>query len=99
MRRELETAYLLARNLPPEELPYLIGDLMTVVSIAQARMVTPAASAEAMLDAKTAAARLGIKPSTFYHRHKQYSFVHKEGSKLVADPIGLARYLAAKSRK
>jgi len=99
MRREVEHLADLAKALDGDELAFLIGDLMAVVSIAQSRMAAPAAASDDMLDAKTAAGRLGIKVSTFYHRQKKYSFVSKEGSKLVADPKGLERYLAAKRRR
>lgn len=98
MRRELIMLAELAKGLTADELPFLIGDLMAEVSIAQSRMAAPVAPDENALDAKTAAGRLGIKVATFYHRQKKYSFVHKEGSKLVIDPRGLSRYLAAKRR-
>ena len=98
MRREVEHLADLAKALDGDELAFLIGDLMAVVSIAQSRMVAPVTPDQDALDAKTAAGRLGIKVATFYHRQKKYSFVHKEGSKLVIDPKGLSQYLAAKRR-
>jgi hypothetical protein len=62
-------------------------------------MVAPAAPTDGMLDAQTAADRLGIKRGTLYHRIEKYSFIHKEGSKIVVDPKGLERYLAAKRKR
>jgi hypothetical protein len=102
MRKELEQIAEQARQLEASELPRFLGELREVEVIALARIASPAAASdEAMLDAKTAADRLGIKLRTFYNRHKaRYaSFTHHEGSKLVADPKGLARYLAAKRRR
>jgi hypothetical protein len=100
MRSELQPALELARSLPADELPFLIGDLEAVKSIAVARITTPVAQTDETLNAKEAAKRLGISRGSFYRNHKRepYSFAWKEHGKLVASSTGLAKHQATMRR-
>jgi excisionase family DNA binding protein len=70
MREELKSVLAQAENLPPTELPRLLGELEEVRAIAFARLLAPPVplmrSDEELLDIAEAARRLGLSRTTLY---------------------------------
>ncbi len=97
MRAELENAMIAARNLKPEELPELLGELETVRAIAWSRLTVPApadqkARAE-LLDVDEAAARLGMSASYLYRNHRRFAFSRRVGRSLRFAADGIDSYI------
>lgn len=95
MRQELEAALGLARRLPPEELPALIGALAEVSAVATARLAAPAVAdaPDTLLEVPEAAARLGISPDYLYRHSKKFPFTRRMGRKLLFSSVGVETYL------
>jgi hypothetical protein len=97
MRRELESGLDLAKTLPPEELPRLLGELAEITATATARLVAPAVQAkpDELLDVEQAAARINGSPDYLYRHHKKLPFTRKDkvGRKLLFSSAGLDAYL------
>ena len=85
----------LARNLAPEELPRLIGELAEVNAVALARLSTPPVEArpDGSLDIKEAAVRLGVSKSYLHHNWRQFKFARQEGRKVLFSSCGLDAHL------
>jgi len=99
-RDALRPALELARTLPPEELPRLLGDLEEIRAIALVRLTAPvpATPPDANLEVPEAAHRLGVSPDYLYRNHKKFPFTRREGRKLLFNAAGLDLYLKQKSR-
>jgi excisionase family DNA binding protein len=95
MRSELEAALELARSLPPDELPRLLGDLEEIRATVAARLITPAksASTDVNLEVSEAAHRLGVSPDYLYRHSKRFPFTRRIGRKLLFSSSGLDSYL------
>jgi hypothetical protein len=100
MRAELQAVLKSARNLPPEELPELIGELAQVTAAVKARLYSQPAPAEAddLLDVDAAARMLGQSPSWLYHHHHELPFSRRlPGSRnLLFSRLGIEKYLRLK---
>ncbi len=96
MRPELEPILSSARQLSPEELPRLLGDLEEIRTTALARLTAPALqpqSPDAMLDVEEAAVRLGTSRSYLYRHHKRFPFTRRMGRSLRFSANGIEQYI------
>jgi hypothetical protein len=96
MRTELANALSLARDLPASELPFLLGDLEVIRTIALARLASPpVATEDRMLDVEETAARLHCSPQYLYRHHRKLPFSRQDkiGRKLLFSSAGLDSYL------
>ena len=95
MRRELEAALQLARTLPRDEIPYLLGELETIRTFALARISAPPLETkpDELLDVHQAAQRLHVSPLYLYRRSQRFPFVRRIGRKVLFSSAGLDSYL------
>jgi excisionase family DNA binding protein len=99
MRRELESAFLLAKNLSLDSLPDFLGELETIRVTAFARIASPTiASADYNLDVTEAAERLHVSKSYLYRNHQKFPFTRPEGTRVLFSSAGIDAYLAKKTR-
>ncbi len=78
MRVELEPIMNLARSVPPQEIPRLLGDLQEIAATALTRLaVTPApppppavASPDQLIDVRQAAAHIGMSARWLYRHYR-----------------------------
>jgi hypothetical protein len=98
MHRDLLDPVLkLARTIPPEELPRLIGACAEIVATATSRLaIPPAVSEDSSIGVGEAAKRLGVSASYLYHNHKKFTFTRREGGKLLFSSAGIQAYLREK---
>jgi hypothetical protein len=85
-----------ARELPPDELPDLIGQLEAAKATAWARLSAPAASSQPhdeLLSIEVAAERLGVSRDYLYRHHSQYPFTRRQGRKLLFSALGIAKHI------
>jgi excisionase family DNA binding protein len=96
MRDSLESALTLARNLPQDELPRLLGDLAEISATATARLVSSVVEArpDQMLDVEEAARRMGVSKDYLYRHQKKFTFARRIGRKLLFSSISLEKFLA-----
>jgi hypothetical protein len=102
MRQELQPAIALARTLPADALPSLLGELEEIRIVALARALAAPVSATApdqLLEIPEAAARLSVSPSYLYRRSKRLPFIVREGRKVLCSSRLLADYIRRKSAK
>jgi len=95
MRQELEFALAQARNLAPDELPRLLGDLEEIRATAIARLASPTIESrpDESLDVNETARRLGVSKDYLYRNHHRLKFARREGRKLLFSSAGLDSYL------
>jgi excisionase family DNA binding protein len=97
MRDELHAALGLARELTPEELPRLLGDLEEVRCTAIARLtaVAPKSSPERdeLLNVAEACRRLNVSKDYLYRHHREFTFTRRVGRKLLFSSLGIDKYL------
>src|SRR6516165_5686457 len=95
MRPDLQNALTAARELPPEELPRLLGELEEIRATALARLSRPPAPAQEdyLLSVEEAATRLGSSADYVYHHHAEWPFTRRVGKKLMFSKLGLEKYL------
>jgi excisionase family DNA binding protein len=94
VRRELEDALRLARDLDREELPRLLGELEEVRATAMGRLATPPAPTQPdrSLSVDELASRMGVSRDYVYHHHHEWPFTRRRGKKLVFSENGLERW-------
>ena len=101
MRPELQNALTAAKNLPPEDLPRLLGDLEEIRTTAMARLYSQPAPAERdqVLDVDAASRMLGQSPSWLYDHHHELPFTRRlPGSiSLGFSRLGIEKYLRART--
>lgn len=100
MRAELESILISARQLSPEELPRLLGDLEEIRTTALARLAAPAPpvqSHDALLDVDEAAVRLGTSRSYLYRNASRFPFTRRMGRSLRFSANGIEHYIRHKS--
>jgi hypothetical protein len=93
---KLEEILKAARELPPEDLPDLIGRLEAVKATAWARLSAPQTTSlehDELLDIGEAAKRLGVGRGYLYRNHQEYSFTRRQGRKLLFSARGLDAYI------
>ena len=93
VRKELELALVLARELDAADLPYLIGELETIRCIAVSRLAAPVPAPDQNLEIGEAARRLGVSRDYLYRHHSKFKFTRREGRKLLFSSAGLDAYL------
>ncbi len=96
MRAELQSGLDLARTLPTEDLPRLLGELEEIRAVVQMRIVTPAVAAksgEEWLDVEQVAARLHKSPDWIYRNAKKWNFVRRAGKTLLFNSAALDSFL------
>jgi excisionase family DNA binding protein len=96
MRDSLESVLTLARSLPNEDLPRLLGDLAEISATASARLASPVVEArpDEMLDVEEAARRMGFSKDYLYRHQRKFPFARKIGRKLLFSSVGLEKFLA-----
>lgn len=85
-----------AHELPPEELPDLIGQLECIKATAWARLMTPAPTPQEhdeLLGVAEAASRLGISEDYLYRHSQDYAFSRRQGRKLLFSAQGIDRHI------
>jgi hypothetical protein len=100
MRQELEPAIALARMLPADALPSLLGELEEIRVTALARLAVPASvsAPDELLEVPEAAARLSVSPNYLYRHARRYPFTRREGRKLLFSAKGIEQYIGRKPR-
>jgi predicted DNA-binding transcriptional regulator AlpA len=99
VRPELQLALDQARQLPPEELPRLLGDLREVEAVCIMRLASPTVETkDELLEVPEAAHRLGVSPDYLYHHHTKFPFTRRIGRKLLFSSLGLESYLKKTAR-
>jgi hypothetical protein len=96
MRDSLESVLNLARSLPREELPRLLGDLAEISATANARLAshTVEARPDELLDIAQASARLRMSKDYLYRHWQRLPFARREGKKsLRFSSNGIDAYL------
>jgi len=96
MRDFLEPVLALAKNLPREELPRLLGDLAEISATANARLTSSVVEARSdeMLDVEEAARRMGVSKDYLYRHQGKFPFARRIGRKLLFSSVGLEKFLA-----
>lgn len=92
MRRELEDALRLARDLDREELPRLLGELEEVRATAMGRLATAPAQPDRSLSVDELARRMGVGRDYVYHHHHEWPFTRRRGKKLVFSENGFEHW-------
>jgi|SRR5208283_2741237 len=95
MRDALEPVLALAKDLPREELPRLLGDLAEISATANARLTIPGIEArpDELLDVEQASKRLGVSKDYLYRAHGRLPFTRRQGRKLLFSSVGMDSYL------
>lgn len=96
MRDSLESVLDMAKSLPREELPRLLGDLAEISATASARLTCSVVEArpDEMLDVEEAARRMGVSKDYLYRHQGKFSFARRIGRKLLFSSVGLEKFLA-----
>jgi excisionase family DNA binding protein len=85
------------RELPPEELPGLLGEIEQVRYTAIARLTAPPLSTfsehDQLLDVKEAAPRLKVGEDYLYKHAKEFPFTRRMGRKVLFSSAGIDRYI------
>lgn len=95
----LQSVLKLVGDLPPEDLPRLLGDLREIEATALGRLSVRAAQSaqpDELIDVEEAARRLGVCRSWLYHHHRNLPFGRRMGRKLVFSSLGIERYIRAR---
>ncbi len=95
MRAELQNVLKAVTELPPEQLPRLLGDLEEIRCTALARLSAPAPAQtrEQLLDVEAAAQRLGVSRDYLYRHHAELPFTRRMGTALRFSLSGMEKWL------
>jgi len=95
MRDELQIVLGVARELPVNDLPRLLGDLEEIRCTAMARLTAPAASQrpDELLPVEQAAERLGVSVDYLYRNHSSLPFSRRMGRNLRFSSLGIDEYI------
>jgi excisionase family DNA binding protein len=96
MRDSIESVLNLARSLPREELPRLLGDLAEISATASARLSSSVVESrpDELLDVEETARRMGVSKDYLYRHQGKFSFARRIGRKLLFLSSGLDKFLA-----
>jgi hypothetical protein len=100
MRAELQNVLKAVTELPPEELPRLLGELEEVRCTAMARLTMPApvqGQSDELLDVAEVSRRLGLSRDYLYRHHSDFPFTRRVGRKLLFSALGIERYIKQQS--
>ncbi len=101
MRNELQCVLDAVREMPPDQLPELLGELEVVRATAMMKLSAPAPAhppqqADALLDVTEAAQRLGMSEKYLYRHASRLPFTRHMGRSLRFSSFGIAAYLKQK---
>jgi hypothetical protein len=88
-----------ARELPPGDLPDLIGRLEAAKATAWARLsAAPPVTQEhdELLSVEVAAERLWVSRDYLYRHHEDYPFTRRQGRKLLFSALGIDKHIGQK---
>ena len=96
MRDSFESVLNLARSLPREELPRLLGDLAEISATASARLSGSVVESrpDELLDVEETARRMGVSKDYLYRHQGKFPFARRIGRKLLFLSSGLDKFLA-----
>jgi excisionase family DNA binding protein len=95
MRNELQGVLMVAKELPPADLPRFLGDLEEIRCTAMARLNTPAGvqRPDELLPVEAAAERLGVSVDYLYRNHSRLPFTRRMGRTLRFSSLGIDEYI------
>lgn len=95
MRAELQNVLKAVTEIPPEQLPRLLGELEEIRCTAIARLSAPAPAQtqEQLLDVEAAAQRLGVSKDYLYRHHAELPFTRRIGRKLLFSALGIEKQI------
>jgi excisionase family DNA binding protein len=95
MRDELQFVLRVVRELPPDELPRLLGELEEVRCTAMARLTAPAqpSGADELLSVEEASRRLGVSKDFLYRHGNDFPFTRRMGRKLLFSSLGIEKHI------
>jgi predicted DNA-binding transcriptional regulator AlpA len=99
MRKDLESALKIARNLNVQELPEFLGELEQVRVVAFARLAAPVfmePQIDRQLEVDEAAKLLGMSEDYLYRHHREFPFTRREGRRLLFSLIGIQKHIREK---
>jgi hypothetical protein len=99
MRKDLELALQLARNLKVEQLPEFLGELEHVRVVAFARLAAPVfmqPQIDRQLEVEEAAKLLGMSEDYLYRHHQKFPFTRREGRRLLFSLLGIQKHIREK---
>ena len=100
MRAELQDVLTAVKELPPEQLPRLLGELEEIRCTAIARLSAPApvqSQPDELLDVAEAARRLGLSRDYLYRHSREFPFTRRIGKRLLFSISGMEKYLRIKT--
>lgn len=98
MRQEIKVELLrTALEIPPEQLPRLLGDIEEIRATAAARLCVPAhgpsSGQDRLLRIEEACDRLNLSRDYLYRHSKEFQFTRKIGRKLLFSSLGIDQYI------
>ena len=97
MRQELQSVLRVAREIPVDELPGLLGEIEEIRYTALARLTTPAYSStsgpDQLLSIAEAACRLNVSQDYLYRHGKELPFTRRMGRRLLFSSSGIDRHI------
>ncbi len=95
MRTELRTVLESVREMLPEELPALLGELEVIRATAAMRLTASPSlpQHDELVDVHAASQRLGVSVKRLYTHHGQYPFTRRDGRKLLFSSLGIDAYI------
>jgi excisionase family DNA binding protein len=97
MRQELQVVLRAVREVSPEDLPALLGELEQVRYTAIARLSGPASPLprenDHLMAVEEAADRLGISTDYLYRHADEYPFTRRIGSRLLFSSAGIDKFI------
>ena len=101
VRDELQPVLRFAKELPPEQLPRLLGEIEEVRCTALARMAvnisTSCSDRDELLAVEEASRRLGVSKDYLYRHSDEFPFTRRMGRKLLFSRIGIERHIAQRA--
>jgi len=85
----------LARSLPADQLPHLIGQLAAAQALAFSRLAAPApvAQSDELITVEEATAMLGMSAEYVYRNSKTLPFVRRVGRSVRCSKAGIQAYI------
>jgi len=97
LREEIQRVLQIAQEMPPEQLPRLVGELEEVRCIAFARLLVPRpvseASSDRLLAIDEASRKLGVSKDYLYRHREDFPFTRRMGRKLLFSSHGIETFL------
>lgn len=101
MRDELQFLLRIARELPSEQLPRLLGEIEEVRCTALARIALhnspPSSDTDELLDVEEASRRLSVSKDYLYRHSEEFPFTRRMGRKLLFSRIGIDKHIAQRA--